>query len=515
MDPTDLKQYTTILEEYKSLDINDFLHDVSLYVVNRPLPPQRAAFNSVSDSSCSTVVPRRCFVETDIFELEETARGRSSAPHEDTPLFGEGSRKFDQFGSMQGEMRRDLDVFATEVENPVTSSQGYQSHLGTHSGGLMHNKKKSRLQPFPEERETLDHATTGAPLMERDNEVGGGAQRSPSSWFGHSFPNHSSKAAFEPSSHHPEDDNNVGDEQPPTALSYSTEMEVDNLVATPQHVFGEVVLDKPPSLRTSTQPPSNSRTTQDDDVRQDVSDKKSKAKMEEKKKEPVFFKGVPLIDQDDCDVFDKRLHCNNDDSNDDDTPKLEDMDIGDGGAFSLQCLEPKASPAAEPLQSSVRVHNDHHSKAIPSSNDPLSNATGKAPHLDVVIVNQEAGWFQFWEEKCKRKTAEKLVLHQENERIMMERDDSWHTIAYLQELLQKQLGGNIDVLLLGNLKVPINEPTLFMPAPSIPRIPSIAFLVARGAFGSLSSPFVGSESLFPPKMLENFSYPRVKDNSLV
>jgi hypothetical protein len=39
MDPLDLEWYTTILNECKSLDINDFLHDVSSYVVTQPLPP--------------------------------------------------------------------------------------------------------------------------------------------------------------------------------------------------------------------------------------------------------------------------------------------------------------------------------------------------------------------------------------------------------------------------------------------------------------------------------------------
>jgi hypothetical protein len=40
-------------------------------------------------------------------------------------------------------------------------------------------------------------------------------------------------AAFEPPSHHPKDDDNAGDEQPPSAVSHPTEMEVDNLAAAP------------------------------------------------------------------------------------------------------------------------------------------------------------------------------------------------------------------------------------------------------------------------------------------
>ena len=108
MDAIDLKWYTAILEEYKSLDINDFLYNVSPYMVNCKLPLQHAASNKVTDSSCPAAVLRRCLVETEIFGLGETAWDRSSTPCQDIPnlgtLFGEGSCKFDQFGTMEGEM---------------------------------------------------------------------------------------------------------------------------------------------------------------------------------------------------------------------------------------------------------------------------------------------------------------------------------------------------------------------------------------------------------------------------
>ena len=102
MDLTDLERYTAILKKCKKFNINDFLHDVNLYVVNRPLPPQRAASSSVFDSNCPTVVPRRRLVKMDIFESEEIAPERYSGPYQDTPLSSEESREFDQFGSMQG-----------------------------------------------------------------------------------------------------------------------------------------------------------------------------------------------------------------------------------------------------------------------------------------------------------------------------------------------------------------------------------------------------------------------------
>ena len=123
MDPMDLKWYTAILEECKSLDINNFLYDVSLYVVNRLLLPQRAASNSLCDSSRPTAKLRHHLIETVIFGLGETAQERSFAPRQDTPLSSERSHKFDQFGSMQEEMYRDPDVFVVEVENLVSLNQ--------------------------------------------------------------------------------------------------------------------------------------------------------------------------------------------------------------------------------------------------------------------------------------------------------------------------------------------------------------------------------------------------------
>ena len=151
-------------------------------------------------------MPRCRLVKMEIFGLEEMAWKRSSAPHQDTPLFGEGSREFDQ-----REMHRDPDVFATEVGNPV-STRGYQSQLGAHRGGQTYSKKKSRLHPFPQQEETSDCMIVGAPLTEHGNEVGGGARHSSGSWSRHSSLHQSGGAAFEPSSHHLEDDVNVGDE---------------------------------------------------------------------------------------------------------------------------------------------------------------------------------------------------------------------------------------------------------------------------------------------------------------
>jgi hypothetical protein len=101
MDPPDMEWYTAILKECKSLGINDFLHDVSPYVVTRPLPPQRAAPTNVSQLTRPVVVPRHRIVELEIFESGETALERPHDSREDSKtlgtLFGEGSGGFNQF----------------------------------------------------------------------------------------------------------------------------------------------------------------------------------------------------------------------------------------------------------------------------------------------------------------------------------------------------------------------------------------------------------------------------------
>ena len=108
-----------------------------------------------------------------------------------------------------------------------------------------------------------------------------------------------------------------------------------------------------------------------------------------------------------------------------------------------------------------------------------------------------------------------MALQQEKDQIAKKREDSRCTIAYFPKLLHKKLGGDIDVLLASNLGVPIIEPILSTRAPLLQGTPSIPFPVARGASGLQSFSFVAEKSLFPLSMLENFSYPRVKDNSLI
>jgi hypothetical protein len=89
---------------------------------------------------------------------------------------------------------------------------------------------------------------------------------------------------------------------------------------------------------------------------------------------------VELVDLDDYDIPDMKLHCDSDDTDNNNAPKPKGMDVGDSGASSLQCLEPKLGPTAEPVPSAVPIHSDRPFEAIPSIHDPLFNAVGKAPH---------------------------------------------------------------------------------------------------------------------------------------
>ena len=157
--------------------------------------------------------------------------------------------------------------------------------------------------------------------------------------------------------------------------------------------------------------------------------------MEEKKKEPTFIRGVELVDLDDHNVLDMKLHCNSNGTDDDNALKSEGMDVDNSGASSLQCLEPKLGPAEEPVPFAAPVYSDRSSEATPSVHDLLFNAVGKALHPDAMIVKQEAGWFQLREEKWQRKTTEKLALQQEKEQIAKEREDNRQTIAYMKQFL--------------------------------------------------------------------------------
>jgi hypothetical protein len=106
VDNHDVDWYDAVLKQYSTLEVNDFLHDISPYVTNRPLPPFHAAATSGSQGAPSTSAPLVRLVETEIFH-DSHERRRPQYP--DTSgdelymgtSFGQGGGGFNQFGSME------------------------------------------------------------------------------------------------------------------------------------------------------------------------------------------------------------------------------------------------------------------------------------------------------------------------------------------------------------------------------------------------------------------------------
>jgi hypothetical protein len=67
VDIRDADWYNTVLKECSLLDVNDFLHEVSPYVTNQPVPPYRAAAIVGGQGAPSTSAPPVQLVETEIF----------------------------------------------------------------------------------------------------------------------------------------------------------------------------------------------------------------------------------------------------------------------------------------------------------------------------------------------------------------------------------------------------------------------------------------------------------------
>jgi hypothetical protein len=74
--------------------------------------------------------------------------------------------------------------------------------------------------------------------------------------------------------------------------------------------------------------------------------------------------GVELVDLEDYDVPDRKLQCNNNDTDDDNALKSEGMDVSDGSASSLQYLELNFGPLAELVPTAVSVHSEHHLRGL-------------------------------------------------------------------------------------------------------------------------------------------------------
>jgi hypothetical protein len=99
---------------------------------------------------------------------------------------------------------------------------------------------------------------------------------------------------------------------------------------------------------------------------------------------------------------DRKLQCNNTDSNDEDSPNADDVGVRDGPGSCSQTMDSNDELASRSVALEVGEHSEPHTMPTTSIDDALFNAAGKAPHSDAVIVKQEAGWFQLRAEKRQR-----------------------------------------------------------------------------------------------------------------
>jgi hypothetical protein len=208
VDSRDSEWYDKVLKVCSSLDVNDFLYNVSPCVTNWPLPLYRVAATASGLGAPSTSTPPVRLVETEIFH-DSHERRLSNYPgiSEDEPFmgisFGQGGGGFNQFGSMEGAVSRsdflrnpgpsNLDV--TEL---VSSSRGYQSQERGYAGAprSSHITKHTRLQRFMQGGKSALRVPGGhlhlANVPSSAAVVGGNTgptnELSPDAWSGQSSP---------------------------------------------------------------------------------------------------------------------------------------------------------------------------------------------------------------------------------------------------------------------------------------------------------------------------------------
>jgi major membrane immunogen (membrane-anchored lipoprotein) len=74
-----------------------------------------------------------------------------------------------------------------------------------------------------------------------------------------------------------------------------------------------------------------------------------------KKKELVFLEGVKLVDLNDYDVPDKRLQCDSEDTDEEEAPNREEMDVDVGAPSCVQTVGPSSSIASAQVSPAVLV----------------------------------------------------------------------------------------------------------------------------------------------------------------
>jgi hypothetical protein len=534
VDAGDSEWYDKVLKACSSLDVNDFLHDVSPYVTNRPLPPYRVATTSGSQGAPSTSAPPVRLVESEIFhDSHEKRRPQYPNVSGDEPYmgtcFGQGGGGFNQFGSMEralsgSDFLSNPDPSAFHGTEPVSSNRGYESQQRGDAAAPRSSNvaNRSRLQRSKQGGRSALRAPGGhvhPATVASSATVGGGNtgptnELSPDSWSGHSFPHETGDVnASAPSQREPHINDRPQPERSAMVMDDAAPgMDLQSDAEAPGRPSSDVasaiaaaapfavtaaglgaVNDIEPRLR-------------DGEIEGDDTSEGSK-----KKKEPLFVGGVELVDLDNCDVPDMRLQYESEDTDDDEAPNREDMDVDVGPPSYAQTVRPSSSTASAQVSPAIPVQTDPLVESSGGFPDPLFNAAGKGPHPDAVIVKQEAGWFQLKEAKRLKKTAEKLAEQRERERLAKENEEQRRKNELLEQLIKEKLRGNIEALLSGKL----DGPSPSTPTPILQGIQSMAMPAAVENFLPQESPPNPDEFIAGHDIPIVQSYPRVKDNSLV
>jgi hypothetical protein len=321
--------------------------------------------------------------------------------------------------------------------------------------------------------------------------VGGGHsgltnELSPDSWSGHSSPHETGDVnSSAPSQREPQKDDRPQPERSAMVMDNATaRVDLQSDAEAPAKPSSNVAAVAPSTVTAAGLGVVNNTEARVHDGENEGDDTSEGGK----KKEPVFLEGVELVDLDDCDVPDRRLQCDNEDIDDKEAPNREEMDVDVGAPSCVQTVGPSSSTTSAPVLPAVPVQTDPLVESSDGFKDPLFNAARKALHPDVVIVKQEAGWFQLKEAKRLKKTAEKLAKQSERERLAKENEEQRKKNERLEQLIKEKLGGNIEALLSGKL----DRPSPSTPAPILQGVQAMAVPAA-------GENFLPQESLFNPK----------------
>ena len=137
LDDGDLEWYEVVLKECKSLDVNDFLHNISPYVTNRPLPPICATATVGGQGALPPSAPPIRLIEIEIFHDSHKKRFPQYPDINSDELdmgtsFGQGGGGFNQFGSIERALSGSNFLSNPEASSlsgsePKSSSQRYDS----------------------------------------------------------------------------------------------------------------------------------------------------------------------------------------------------------------------------------------------------------------------------------------------------------------------------------------------------------------------------------------------------